>query len=105
MTAVSRAELLRGRFTARDAAVEPASGPVKAEIGSACLSVLGVECRVCGEHCEAGAIRFRPLGRGRWFPDVALETCTGCGDCAAPCPVGAVAMRPFDDQKEIAACG
>lgn len=34
-------------------------------IGEACLAARGVECRVCGESCPEGAIRFRPRLGGR----------------------------------------
>jgi ferredoxin-type protein NapF len=98
MTTVSRADLLRGRIRTRPSPADPQdaepSGPRVARIGGACLSFGGVECRVCGDHCGARAIRFRPLGRGRWFPDLDEQLCDGCGDCAAPCPVGAVALIP-----------
>lgn len=97
MTTVSRADLLRGRFTRRpspDPAPPQAElpGPRVARIGGTCLSFGGVECRVCGDRCGPRAIRFRPLGRGRWFPDLDESLCDGCGECAAPCPVGAVTL-------------
>ncbi|HYG88423.1 MAG TPA: ferredoxin-type protein NapF [Azospirillum sp.] len=78
---------------------------LKASISAGCLSFTGVDCRICGEHCEARAIRFRPLGRGRWLPDVEAGRCTGCGACEAPCPVAAIAVRADANQKETAACG
>lgn len=76
-----------------------------ASINAGCLSFTGVECRICGEHCEAHAIHFRPLGRGRWLPDVEAGRCNGCGACVAPCPVAAIDVRAHDTQKETAACG
>ncbi|MGQ9365531.1 ferredoxin-type protein NapF [Azospirillum sp. ST 5-10] len=76
-----------------------------AAVGPRCLAVASVECRVCGEHCPAGAIRFRPLGRGRWLPDIDGAACTGCGACVGPCPTGAVALRPTPATQEMAACG
>lgn len=82
---------------------------LKADIGAGCLSVNGVDCRVCGDHCEARAIRFRPLGRGRWLPEIAGASCTGCGACVGPCPVKAISVRPnqdmHQDEREVAACG
>lgn len=99
MPTVSRADLLRGRFTKRPESAPTApdaetAGPRVARIGGSCLSFGGVECRVCGDHCGPRAIRFRPLGRGRWFPDLEESRCDGCGDCAAPCPIGAITLIP-----------
>ncbi|WP_170295885.1 4Fe-4S dicluster domain-containing protein [Azospirillum brasilense] len=48
---------------------------------------------MCGDHCDRGAIRFRPLGRGRWLPIVEEGGCSGCGDCVGVCPVKAVTME------------
>lgn len=76
-----------------------------AVIGASCLAFGGVECRVCGDHCEPRAIRFRPLGRGRWLPAIEAADCTGCGACVGVCPVKAVSVGPADQQKESAACG
>lgn len=82
---------------------------LKAVIGAGCLSFNGVDCRVCGDHCEARAIRFRPLGRGRWLPEIESGACTGCGGCVGPCPVKAIAVREdqdmHQDERETAACG
>lgn len=66
---------------------------VKAAIGEHCLPAQGVECRVCGEGCDVGAIRFRPRLGGPARPELESEHCTGCGACYAPCPVGAIAME------------
>ena len=66
---------------------------LRATIGEACIALSGVECRVCGERCEASAIRFRPRLGGVARPELELERCTGCGACFAPCPVGAIAME------------
>lgn len=63
-----------------------------ATIGAACLSLAGTDCRMCQDHCDPAAIRFRPLGRGRWLPTVEEADCTGCGACVAVCPVGAVSV-------------
>jgi len=59
-------------------------------IGEACLAAQNVECRVCGEACDVGAIRFRPRIGGPARPEVDNTACNGCGACMSPCPVGAV---------------
>ena len=63
-----------------------------ATIGGDCLARRGVECRVCGERCEARAIGFRLVPGRVASPEVDPGACTGCGACAAPCPVGAVSV-------------
>ncbi|HEY0835260.1 MAG TPA: ferredoxin-type protein NapF [Azospirillum sp.] len=91
---------------ALDRRSERAPWRIVAAVGTACLSLRGTDCRICGEHCEPRAIRFRPLGGGRRLPDIDGALCTGCGACVAPCPVAAIAVRPFADaEKERAACG
>ncbi len=82
----ARRAFLRGR---RNAAAE-AGVPVL--MGEVCLARRGVECRVCGEACDAGAIRFPPRRGGVALPVVDFSKCTACGDCVAPCPVGAVSV-------------
>jgi ferredoxin-type protein NapF len=66
---------------------------LRASIQGACLALRRVECRVCGDACDAQAIGFRPQIDGVALPQVDGDRCTGCGACVAPCPVGAVAMR------------
>lgn len=65
----------------------------RAHIGEACLAQRGIECRVCGEHCELSAIRFPPRVGTVPAPAVNAEMCTGCGACCAPCPVSAITVR------------
>ncbi len=66
---------------------------IRARIGDGCIARRGIECRVCGEFCEADAIRFRLSAGGAALPIVDDAACTGCGACVAPCPVDAVAVR------------
>ncbi len=63
---------------------------LRAQIGPACLPQQGIECRICGEHCDARAIRFPPRLGGAALPQLDPAACTGCGACVAPCPVGAI---------------
>jgi len=59
-------------------------------ISNACLAARQVECRVCGEACDTGAIRFRPRSGGIALPHIDNAACNGCGACIAPCPANAV---------------
>lgn len=71
---------------------EAAPWALKAVVGDSCLPRHGVECRVCGEHCDASAICFRPRLGGSSLPEIDNERCTGCGACAAPCPTRAISL-------------
>jgi ferredoxin-type protein NapF len=64
-----------------------------AQIEAPCLALQGVECRVCGEACEAGAIRFRLQIGAVAQPALDLSACTGCGECLAVCPSNAIALQ------------
>ncbi|HEX6735060.1 MAG TPA: ferredoxin-type protein NapF [Azonexus sp.] len=64
--------------------------PYKATVSPACLPAQGVECRVCGDFCDARAIAFPPRLGGCPLPQIDSERCTGCGACQAPCPTGAI---------------
>jgi len=66
---------------------------LKASIGAVCLPTQGVECRVCGDFCDARAIRFAPRLGGSPLPAIDKDTCTGCGACVAPCPTAAITIR------------
>lgn len=63
-----------------------------AMVGPACLAEQGVECRLCGEGCDAGAIRFPPRRGGVAAPVIDGTRCTACGDCLALCPSGALKL-------------
>ncbi|MFO1273296.1 MAG: 4Fe-4S dicluster domain-containing protein [Rubrivivax sp.] len=82
----ARRAFLRGR------ANPAAEAGVPVLFGEACLARHGVECRVCGEACDAGAIRFPPRRGGAALPVADFAKCTGCGDCMGPCPVQAVSV-------------
>lgn len=84
----------RGLFVALarpESAPESERRPL-ARIGAACVEPKGVTCRRCGEACDAQAIAFRLVGRGRAEPRLDEAACTGCGDCAAVCPVEAISL-------------
>lgn len=67
--------------------------PYQAVIGEDCLPKQGVECRVCGDFCDARAIRFPPRLGGSPLAEIDSEKCTGCGACVAPCPTLAVTIK------------
>jgi ferredoxin-type protein NapF len=69
--------------------------PVLARLGASCISIQGVICRLCGDPCDVRAITFRPLPGGRVLPEIADESCNGCGLCVSACPVGALSMAPL----------
>lgn len=64
--------------------------PYKAVVDDACLALRGVECRVCGDFCDARAIRFPPRLGSTPLPIINREACTACGACVAPCPTAAI---------------
>lgn len=61
-----------------------------AKINDKCLSLQGIECRVCGENCEYAAIKFRLQVGGSAKPTLNESDCTGCGGCIKPCPANAI---------------
>lgn len=70
-----------------------AAWTLRARIGEACVARHQVECRICGEQCGEGAIRFPPRLGGIAEPELDTGRCTGCGACVAPCPVQAITVR------------
>ncbi len=64
----------------------------RVDIAEACIARKGVECRVCGEACEARAIRFQLRRGAPPLPALDTDACTGCGACIAACPVDAIAV-------------
>ena len=74
-------------------AVTAAAFSWRVHVAGTCLLQHGVECRLCGDACDARALRFVPARGGIVQMQVDLAACTGCGGCVAPCPVGAISMR------------
>ncbi|RMF13418.1 MAG: ferredoxin-type protein NapF [Gammaproteobacteria bacterium] len=72
--------------------------PARPVLSEACIAQKGVECRICGDQCEAEAIVFRPRPGGRFEPELNLTACTGCGACVAPCPVRAIVLKPVTQE-------
>lgn len=64
-----------------------------------CLSVKGVVCRACGDHCDARAIGFTLLTGGRSLPEINPAACNGCGQCIPSCPADAITIH---DNLEVA---
>ena len=67
-----------------------------------CLSLNAVICRSCGEACERRAIGFKLETGGIARPNLDAESCTGCGECFAVCPVKAVEISPRDPRSQAA---
>ncbi len=79
--------------------------PWTAKVADTCLSMNGVQCRACEDHCDDRAIRFRLALAGKATPEIDLEACTGCGACVDPCPVNAIALtRAPHTIQETAKC-
>lgn len=83
-----------------------ASSPwsVRAHIGDACLARQKIECRICGEACDEGAIHFRPSLGGVSLPALDAAACTGCGACVASCPVRVIECRAADVADPVNPC-
>lgn len=89
--AISRRQFLSGDFRNRRAALSEPS------IGDTCLARDGVICQVCGEQCEAGAIRFVAQWPAVPHPVLDAARCTACGACASHCPTQAIHIsRPIE---------
>lgn len=67
--------------------------PWVVQAGRACLAEQGVECRICGDACDARALRFVPRLGGVARCSVDTAACTGCGVCVSTCPVSALQMQ------------
>ena len=64
----------------------------RVQVAGTCSLKQGVECRVCGDACDARALRFVPARGGIAQMQVVIAVCTGCDDCVAPCPVAAISV-------------
>lgn len=100
---INRRNFLTGRFFQGGGYLRPpGSLTEKAAISDACVSLLGVACRVCGDVCDTGAIRFQIIAKAISRPVIDAARCTGCGACLHPCPVQAVTVTA--QAVEIHAC-
>ena len=68
-------------------------------ISDNCLSVTGIVCRACGDHCETRAIRFTLLTQGRSLPEIKSSSCNGCGQCIAICPTNAISIHETKERS------
>lgn len=84
---------------ATDTSQEPWQFTIR--IGEGCLAHQRVECRVCGEICEARAIRFPLVAGGVPRPEIDTDACSGCGACLAPCPVNAIERVARETQLPV----
>lgn len=75
-----------------------------ARIAEGCLSANGVTCRVCGDRCDARAVRFQLAVGGIANPVVDVASCTGCGACVQPCPAGIITIEHHDQHNAEEAC-
>ncbi|CAA7625537.1 4Fe-4S dicluster domain-containing protein [Magnetospirillum sp. UT-4] len=80
----------------------PSDGARVATLSGGCLAAAGTTCMACADPCEPRALRLRPLPGGRALPLIDAVLCTGCGDCLAVCPVGALSLEPAS--QETLAC-
>ena len=51
-------------------------------------------CKMCGDLCPTGAIRFVTDSEGFWYPAVDPERCISCGLCVKKCPVLQETVNP-----------
>lgn len=85
----------RSFLKARTPATQVEQAPVA--VSGACLARHGVECRLCADVCDTRALRFFPAPGGIAQLRLEPQHCTQCGDCVAPCPVGAITVAPREN--------
>lgn len=104
MAELSRRGLFQAFRSQPETGTEGATSPVTllARIGDACVEPKGVTCRRCGDECDAGAITFRLVGRGRAQVMLDAGQCTGCGACVSICPTQAISLISTDRAALIA---
>lgn len=96
VTSLTRAQFLRGDWQQR---AEPPPESAVPRIEAACIARQGVFCRSCGERCDPGAIRFRPMIGRPPIPEIDAAACTGCGACVDVCPTHAVSLAAFQPRE------
>lgn len=72
-----------------------------ADINSQCIALNNVECRSCGDQCEAQAITFALQPGKVGQPIINSLDCSGCGACISGCPVAAITMRTPENLTNI----
>lgn len=75
-----------------------------ATITDECLSLHGVNCRICEDACEPRAIRFKLMEGGLTLPWIETSSCTGCGFCVSICPSRAIRIENKPDKHEEEPC-
>ncbi|MFH1707348.1 MAG: 2Fe-2S iron-sulfur cluster-binding protein [Planctomycetota bacterium] len=88
---------------ARRMGVEGTPYPTVTESRRSCI-LCGLCSRVCEELITAAGIGFTGRGGTRMMAppfNLAPEVCTGCGACAAVCPVGTIRVRVHGDAGEV----